>query len=121
VVPDDITVAINVAAEQPNRWDLDCEYLKIGLSTPTEETEQSYTTFAEIVKTILRLVDEGHRIFVYCACGMNRSVSVAATAAARLDNTTVERKIIEIGEQRPEIWPEPFYVVVGQFLNREWE
>jgi hypothetical protein len=51
--------------------------------------------------------------------GMNRSISVASTATAIITGETVVEVLIRISRQRPEIWPEEAYIILGQWINEE--
>lgn len=119
-IPDNAKVIVNVAKEMPNRKDAKyCHRYKVGLPDPGQH-QNPYRQFKKAVRLICHLVALQKWItFIHCASGMNRSIVVAATAAAILDQTSVLNKIQQIAKTRPEIWPEPYYVILGEILNKE--
>lgn len=120
-IPKNVDVIVNVAQELDNRNDaVGKTKYKIGLIDPGDQQNNMYM-FNKVVQYICHIVDfVGDLVFIHCASGMNRSISVAATASAILDHTTVIDKLKLIAKARPEIWPEPCYVVMGQILNKEF-
>ncbi len=119
-IPDNITAILNVAEELENRIDIDIKIkYKIGLIDPGMYKDD-FKQFNKAIQLLCHLVDFSYEIvFVHCNSGMNRAVSVAATASAILDHVTVIDKIKQIAKNRPEIWPEPYYIIMGQIINGE--
>ena len=116
VIPPDVTAVVNVAAEIKNRSDLgvNIEQYKSGVC--------GIDSFCGAVFLIGGLVkSDGHTVLVHCMSGISRSVSVVATITAMLNRSTVVSEIVRIASERPEICPEPCYVIFGEMLNGEFK
>ncbi len=118
----DVNVVVNVANECCGRSDIGSLYqYKIGLQV-SEPNPLGYKNFTSATLLVYSLVKSGCRVFVYCKCGIGRSIAIAATCASKLDgNTTILEKLIDISKSRPYIDPEPSYIAMGQIWNQEIE
>lgn len=117
-IPQDTDVVLNVADDCPERKDVGHrQYFHIGLSDPA--TDASIKPFVKAVRLTGKLMARQRRVFLHCMCGMNRSVSVAATATALLTGEGVIDVLIQMSRQRPEVCPDEAYIILGQWLNGE--
>lgn len=118
-IPEGAVAILNVAEETGHRLDaIGLFKYKVGLIDPMGDRPYA-ESFVKAVELAITLTSR-HIVFIHCASGMNRSICVSATASAILDKTTVIEKIKLIAKTRPEIWPEPCYVIMGQILNGEF-
>jgi protein-tyrosine phosphatase len=63
--------------------------------------QNNYEEFDTAVNQLLDLLADDHVVFVHCAAGASRSVSVAAAALALRRETAVENAVELIRERRP--------------------
>jgi len=117
-IPQNTDVVVNVAADCPTRRDIgDRQYFHIGLSDPA--TTASIRPFVKAVRLTKNLISHQRTVFLHCMCGMNRSVSVAAAATALTTGEGVIDVLIRMSKQRPEVYPDEAYIILGQWLNGE--
>jgi len=117
-IPQDADVVLNVADNCPVRNDVGTrQYFHIGLSDPA--TDASVKPFMKAVNLVSKMIAHQRTVFLHCMCGMNRSVSVAATATAMATGEDVIDVLIRMSKQRPEVRPDEAYVILGQWLNGE--
>lgn len=117
-IPQDADVVLNVADNCPERKDVGPrQCFHIGLSDPV--TDASTAPFVKAVRLTVKLIARQRRMFLHCMCGINRSVSVAATATAILTGERVVDVLVRMSRQRPEIYPDVAYIILGQWLNGE--
>lgn len=121
-IPPESDVILNVALELENRTDINKYHKvllrKVGLPDPGDYCSE--TLFEKAVMELYSLiVDCRNIVFVHCVCGMNRSVSVVATCCALLNETKVIDEVKKIAELRPQIWPDAYYIIMGQSMNLE--
>lgn len=69
--------------------------------------QNDYEDFVAAVDTLLDLLMDDYVVFVHCAAGASRSVSVAAAALALRRETSVETAVELIRERRPIANPHP--------------
>lgn len=121
IIPKQTVVVVNVALERENRPGIELmDQYKVGLPDPGEHT-CDFSTFAKATKLVRRLVGNyRYTVFVHCSSGMSRSIAVAAAASALLDRSTVIDEVKKMAEVRPEIYPEPCYIIFGEMLNGEF-
>lgn len=117
-IPADTDLVINAANDCQKRRDVgDREYMWFPLTDPF--SQKSPKLFAKAVRAVVEGVCDSRTIFLHCLCGVNRSVSVAAAAAAIIRDEGVVDVLVEMSEQRPEVYPDEAYIVLGQWLNGE--
>jgi len=117
-IPQDVEVVVNVAADCPMRKDVGArQHFHIGLSDPA--TPASIRPFVKAVRLTRNLIAHQRTVFLHCMCGMNRSVSVAAAATALMTGEGVIDVLIRMSKQRPEVYPDEAYIILGRWLNGE--
>jgi len=117
-IPDDAVIVLNVADNCPRRPDVGGrKHIHLPLSDPFAMS--SIAMFVEAVRIAVAKATRRRATFVHCMCGMSRSVSIVATAAAMLRGECVIDVLAEMSEQRPEIYPDEAYIILGQWLNEE--
>lgn len=117
-IPQDTEIVLNVADDCPDRKDIGARrHFHIGLSDPA--TVASVKPFVKAVRLTRNLIARQRKVFLHCMCGVNRSVSVAATATAAITGEDVIDVLIRMSQQRPEVCPDEAYIILGQWLNGE--
>lgn len=117
-IPQSALAVVNVASECRCRADVgNRRYFHLPLADPFAQS--SAGVFARAVRLAVALATHSRHAFVHCMSGMSRSVSVAATAAAMLRGEDVVDMLVEMSEQRPEVYPDEAYIILGQWLNGE--
>jgi len=126
IIPEIAQIVLNTADDCAMRPDICSQttrpariatYFHIALTDPP--SAESPRRFADAVHLVCMIASRSRPIFVHCVSGMNRSISVAATATAILSGTDVVDVLIGMSKQRPEVCPDVSYIIMGQWLNGE--
>lgn len=81
---------------------------------------RDFYRFRDCVEFVISLVNDHKKVLVHCAAGINRSPSVACAAYAQLKKISMQDAINKFSRTR-QMHPEESYIIMGQFLNREFE
>jgi len=117
-IPNNAAVVVNVAVDCPERKDVGTrQHFHIGLSDPA--TSASIRPFVKAVRLTKNLITHRRTVFLHCMFGVNRSISVAAAATALTTGEGVIDVLMRMSKQRPEVYPDEAYIILGQWLNGE--
>lgn len=119
-IPDCVNHIVSAAKETAPAYKCGVyNYDQFDLPDPGYNTNFMDIFSCVIIKLLTLLRDKANYIYLHCNCGYSRSISVASTVAAAFNKTSVIHELLKIQKQRSEVWPEPCYIIAGEFLNGE--
>lgn len=74
---------------------------------PLNDGSNSQMRFNGAVYNVVRCVEKGQKVLVYCSAGISRSVAVASTALAEIEKTNFVEAFQKIKRKRTQSNPHP--------------